>query len=278
MKTRALHPAAGVTVIELIVGIVIALFVLGSLMGVFISESRLFGEWESQRTARDAIRSATHVLTTDLRRVETTGGIEAASSTSLTLRIPIGMGIVCASTLASTTMSLLPADSVMMATAALSGQAWRTPDGYTYQATTGVSSASAAACTAVSITTLTGGRVVMVTPGAGPAVLPGTPILLYQRVRYEFVPASGGTVLTRRLLSSAAGAEVLVKNFVSSGTSFRFYVGTSASAQANPPADLTTIRGIDLALEGQGEYAAPGDPVTSTSMSQPVFFRNPPGS
>ena len=277
MKTRAQHPAAGVTVIELIVGIVIALFVLASLLGVFISESRLFGEWESQRTARDAVRSATHVLAADLRRIETTGGIEAANSTSLTLRIPISIGVVCASTAASTTISLLPADSVMMATAAMSGQAWRTNTGYTYQATTGIAGVGAAACAAVNITTLAGGRVVQVTPGAGVAVVAGTPIMLYQRVRYEFVPGTDGTVLTRRLLSSGAGAEVLVENFVTSGTSFRFYVGTSATAQTSAPADLSTIRGIDLALEGMGEYAQPGDPLTSTSVAQPVFFRNPPG-
>jgi Tfp pilus assembly protein PilW len=277
MKNRALHPAAGVTVIELIVGIVIALFVLASLLGVFISESRLFGEWESQRTARDAVRSATHVLAADLRRIETTGGIEAANSTSLTLRIPISIGVVCASSAASTTISLLPADSVMMATAALSGQAWRTNTGYTYQATTGIAGAGVGACTAVNITTLTGGRVVQVTPGAGVTVVAGTPIMLYQRVRYEFVPGTDGTVLTRRLLSSGAAAEVLVENFVTSGTSFRFYVGTSATAQTSAPADLSTIRGIDLALEGMGEYAQPGEPLTSSAVAQPVFFRNPPG-
>jgi hypothetical protein len=54
-------------------------------------------------------------------------------------------------------------------------------------------------------------------------------------------------------------------------------VGTSATAQTSAPADLSTIRGIDLALEGMGEYAQPGEPLTSSAVAQPVFFRNPPG-
>lgn len=276
MKMEARMRRAGVTVIELIVGMVIALFVLASLTGVFIGESRLFGEWESTRTARDAVRSAAQVLTTDLRRIETSAGVEAASATSMTLRIPIAIGVVCTSSAVSTTMSLLPTDSVMTATAALSGQAWRTLTGYSYLATTTLSGGPAANCTGVNITTLTGGRVVTVTPGAGATVTAGTPIFLYQRVQYQFVTGANSTVLTRRLLSSGAAAEVLVENFVNSGTSFRFYVGTNANPQTNPPADLTTLRGIEIGLQAQGTYHQAGQAVPGQSISQPVFFRNPP--
>jgi hypothetical protein len=255
---------------------VVALLLLGALLGVFLGESRLFGQWESQRTARDVARSAAHVLSVDLRRLEATGGVEAASPSSITLRVPFAIGIVCASSVGSTTASLLPTDSVMLADAKPSGQAWRTSTGYGYASLTSIVAGSAAVCTGVNITTVTGGRVVAISPGAGAAVAAGTPLFLYQRVVYDFVSDAAGTVLRRRQLSGAESEEVLVETLVTSGTRFRFFVGSSQVAEDAPPADLSALRGFELALEGQGEYARPGAPVPSSELAQAVFFRNPP--
>jgi hypothetical protein len=267
---------AGFTVVELIVGAAVASMLLAALLGVFIGESRLFGQWESERLARDVVRTATQALSADLRRIEATGGVEAASDSSITLRVPYSMGVVCASSVASTTASLLPTDSVMLATAAPSGKAWRTSTGYGYAGLTSLAAGSAATCTGVNITTPTGGRVVAITPGAGATVTAGTPIFLYQRVVYEFQAAPDGTVLTRRQLNGGGGTEVLVETFVASGTRFRFFVGSSDVAQDAVPADLSTLRGFELALEGQGEYRRPGEAVPNAELAQGVFFRNPP--
>jgi Tfp pilus assembly protein PilW len=276
MKPRRLGNESGVTLVELLVGLVVASIIMVGLLRMFIGESRLFGQWESQRTARDVARGASQVLSADLRRLEATGGVEAASASSITLRVPFSMGLVCASSAGSTTASLLPADSVMRTDAAPSGQAWRTPTGYSYAGLTSVAAGAAATCTAANITTVTGGRVVAITPGAGAGVTAGTPLFLYQRVVYEFGSAASGTALTRRQLSGAGGEEFLVETLVTSGTRFRFFVGTSDVAQDSPPADLTTLRGFELVLEGQGEYARPGEALPSAELSQPVFFRNAP--
>jgi hypothetical protein len=265
------------TFLELLVGMTIASFIMAGLLGLFVSESRLFGDWESRRTARDVVRGASQLLSADLRRLEATGGVEAVSPSAITIRSPFAMGIVCASTAASTTASLLPTDSVMYESAAPSGYAWRTSTGYAYQTSlTSLTEGSAALCTAANITTLPGGSVVAVAPGAGATVRAGTPLLLYQRVTYEFASGADGSVLTRRLLSGGGAKEAVAETFVSSGTRFRFFVGSSDVAQDSVPADLSTIRGIELVLEGKGTYATPGGSVPSNELSQRVFFRNPP--
>jgi hypothetical protein len=255
---------------------VVASLILGGLLGVFLGESRLFGEWESRRTARDVTRSASQVLSADLRRLEATGGVEAASASSITLRVPFAMGLVCASSVGSTTASFLPTDSVMLADAAPSGQAWRTSSGYGYANLSSVTAGGTADCTAADIATVAGGRVATITPGAGATVEAGTPLFLYQRVVYQFVSGADGSVLTRRQLSGAGDEEVLVEALSTSGTRFRFFVGSSAVAQDDPPADLSTLRGFELALEGMGAYARPGAAVPSAELAQAVFFKNAP--
>jgi Tfp pilus assembly protein PilW len=275
MSTRT-GQRAGMTLVELTIGLVVAMTLLAGMTGLFISESRLFGNWEAQRTARDVVRSAAQVLAADIRRLDPTGGIEAATDSSLILRVPITMGLVCSSTVGATVVSLPPTDSVTFATAAIDGQAWRTNTGYTYLAATTTSSPGAADCTAAGISTITGGRVLSVSPGAGTGVRSGTVLLLYQRVQYRFVTGSQGMSLTRRTLAGGGTTETIVETLVPDDTRFRFYVGASATAQDAPPADLTTLRGIELALEGKGEYHQAGAESPASRIAQGVFFRNSP--
>jgi hypothetical protein len=95
-------------------------------------------------------------------------------------------------------------------------------------------------------------------------------------VQYQFQAITGGTRLTRRLLDGAGVTENVAQTFVPAGTRFRFFVGSSAVAQDAVPADLTTLRGIELAMEGKGEYGQPGEVSPSSELFQPIFFRNPP--
>jgi hypothetical protein len=263
------------TLVELIVAVVIGSIIMAGLTGLFINQTRLFSVWESERTSRDVVRSATEVLVGDLRRLEATGGVEAVSAESLTLRIPFAMGLVCSSSAGATVVSLLPTDSVMYASATPSGYAWRTANGYTYVSSiTSLTDGSEGTCTAASISTITGARVISLAPGAGAAVPAGTPVFLYQRVQYAFESQSGGSVLTRTVLGGEAKEEVVVETLVTSGTRFRFYVDPDEDPVDTVPSALSTITGFDLGLEGRGNYPRLDGSVASTELDQAVFFRN----
>jgi hypothetical protein len=131
-------------------------------------------------------------------------------------------------------------------------------------------------CTGVSITTLSGGRVVRVSHGAGPAPTVGAAVFLYQRVLYAFTPVSGGSILTRTALSSGSPAEPVVEFFNDAATSFRFFTSFVGAALAAPPADLTTIVGVELALEGKGGRPRVDGSIAASTIAQAVFFKNRP--
>jgi hypothetical protein len=130
------------------------------------------------------------------------------------------------------------------------------------------------------VTTVPKGKVVLVSP-----VLPvnaglGTPVFLYARVRYEFkastaVPGKLGLYRTTIAANGAENAEELVAPFANTA-SWKFYTLTGGSvAQTNAPADLATIRGLELHLDGISENRAPGMIAEETApFTTAVFFKN----
>src|SRR5262249_14707283 len=115
----------GFTLAEVIVAMVILAIIGTSLVRLLMSQSRFFEKQNASREARVVSRAALNLLLSELRMVETTAGVVAASSTSLTLRVPYAFGIVCGTSGAVTTISMLPVDSVMNAEPGFSGYAWR---------------------------------------------------------------------------------------------------------------------------------------------------------
>ena len=56
---------------------------------------------------------------------------------------------------------------------------------------------------------------------------------------------------------------------------FRFFVGSSLTAQDNPPGNLSTIRGIELDMTGMSERAPSGGTVKQKApFITAVFFKN----
>lgn len=267
----------GMTLVEMLIGLVVGGIMLGALVGLFINQSQLTGDQASRRAARDVVRSASRILSSDIRRLESLGGVEHASPDSVTLRVPFAAGLVCASSgggSPSTTLSLLPTDSVRYATAEVSGLAWRSQAGdYSYVPTTGVAAGAASTCSSASISTLSGGRVVDLSAGSG-AIPEGAPAFVYERIRYAFTDTGSGLSLVRTLVESG-DEEVLVTNFGDAGTRFRFFVGASTSAQDAPPSDLGDLTGLELVLEGRGDRPRVSDGTVATESSTvPVFFKN----
>ncbi|HEV8356216.1 MAG TPA: prepilin-type N-terminal cleavage/methylation domain-containing protein [Gemmatimonadales bacterium] len=272
---------AGVTLIELLVSLVISVIVAAALVRLIMGDMRSAEDREAWRTARLAARSGLTVLTSDLRIVETSGGLEAAAAggRDLSVGVPYAFGALCATDGSTSTVSLLPTDSAMFAQPGHSGFAWRddATGGYAYVGggshTTG---AAATPCTGAGITVLSGGQVVTVTGAIPAARPPGTIVFLYRRIRYELKASTampGQTALWRTLLTSGRTEEIAAP--FDAGARFRFYVGTGTTAQATVPSPLSGVSGLELAFDGRSDRTPRGSSGPRVvQFSSSVFFQN----
>ena len=276
----------GFTLIELLVGMVLFAIVGALFTKLLTVQGKFYDRQGMGNAARNVSRASLNRVVSDFRMIEATGGVVAASPTSLTIRIPFAIGVMCGNGFGGTVLTLLPVDSTTYAQAPFVGYAWRNFNNGTYSyvenpATKTESDAlMIAVCTAQNVTTVPKGKVVLVTP-----VLPvnaglGTPVFLYARVRYEFkastaVPGKLGLYRTTIAANGAENAEELVAPFANTA-SWKFYTLTGGSvAQTNAPADLATIRGLELHLDGISENRAPGMIAEETApFTTAVFFKN----
>jgi len=281
MKRRsAVRPRVGMGIPELIVGLVVMGIIGIAAVKTFLTQTRLADMQHKRRLARSVSRTPINPLMSELRMVENAGGVAAASAasgaSSITVRVPIAMGLVCGQVGAATVLSMTPTDSTVLAGTALSGYAYRETNGtYTYtEGAVTVTSAGGATCAAAGITTLPGGRVVTVTPFGG-AVTVGRPAFLYQRVMYSFAPSAmlpGRVGLWRTLEASGTTEEVAAPFDATS--SFRFYRNANDTSDvAVPP--LSQITGVELVLIGASEKPRFGKSVPEVApLRTAAFFVN----
>lgn len=271
----------GFTLTELMVGLVIMGIIGGALTKLLISQSRFYDQQTQTRRARFLSRTGVNAVLSDLRMTEATGGVVAASRTSITLRVPYALGIVCASTAAQATVALFPVDSTVYATSGFSGHAWRDTLGvYTYADASVLGAGATATCTGANVTVLPGGRAVTVAPGlpvAVPAVVAvGTPVLLYQRLRYEFKASAGlpGQVGLWRTVVATGVTDELVAPFDTTAV-FRFLVAGSTTAQDAVPNPLNNLRGLELHFDALSDRAPAGSlKRKSAQLVTTVYFNN----
>ncbi len=241
-------------------------------------QTRFFNRQGAQREARSIARAPVNLLASELRMVETGGGVVAASATSLDLLVPYAAGLLCLTSSGVTTASLLPVDSLTYANAVFAGSAWRDPAGgaYTYATTAATLGAGLTGnCTTAQITTLPGGRVITVSPALPPGATQGTVVLLLQRVRYDFAASAalpGRWALWRTNVTSGAREEIAAPYDASAR--FRFYASAD-TAQSAVPLPLSSIRGIELLLAGASENTPRGrtSPAVAPLVTA-IFFRN----
>jgi prepilin-type N-terminal cleavage/methylation domain-containing protein len=291
----------GFTLVELLLSLVVTAIVGAALVRMVLSQARFMDQQEAWRGARSVSRGGINRLLSDLRVVEATGGLEAAAAggQDFTIRVPYAFGIMCSTTGASTTLSILPVDSAMFAAPGFSGFAWRSAAGaYTYQ-TAGVSLTNPGTtvnCTAavpVTIHPLTlgalpsingspAGKVVNV-GGAVPLVAAGGPpvgsiFFLFRRVRYEFKASTalpGRTGLYRTMLSGGTTEEIATP--FAATARVNFYLLNAVAAQAAVPGTLPNVRGLELKLDGMSERTPGGSTAPKTaSVTTSVFFENRP--
>lgn len=270
---------AGFTLPELLAALVMTAILGAAAMRLFLTQSRFFDQHVKQQSSRAVSRAAVNGVLSDLRMVEAPNGVVAASTSSITLRVPYAIGVMCATNGTSyTTVAFMPVDSLTWATAALSGYAWRGSSGtYTLQ-TSGVSTStgSSGTCTGASITPVTGARILNVVPALPAAATAGTPLYLYQTIRYEFAASttySGRIGLWRTLVTSGATEEVAAPFDATAG--FEFYDLTAGGSASTTVPTLANIRGIELVFNGQSEKPRFGKTTPETTKHRTaVFFMN----
>jgi len=272
----------GLSVAELLIGMVILGIVGMALTKVLSSQARYFDHQKTSNLARSVSRGPLNRVVSDLRMVEAAGGVIAASPTAVEMRVPYAIGVVCGANPGNnhTHVSLLPVDSAMYAGPGYSGYAWRGGNGeyhYTEESST-QEVGNLNVCNSFQIKTLTGegARIIMISPKLDTAATYGTPVLLYRKIRYEFAPSvsvPGTTGLFRTRMTDNFTEELSAP--YDGAARFRFYAGSSIVAQDSPPSDLSTMRGIEMNMTGLSERTPTGEAQKKRApFVTAVFFKN----
>lgn len=282
------------TLVEILVAVTILGIIGAGLVRMILTQARFTEKQMASRNARTVSRNAMNIMLTDLRMVQDNGGLIAASRESVTVRVPITFGLLCASAGGVSTVSLLPVDSAMTALGYYGGWAvrdsvselYRYTDAATIIPFPSMSAGLAATCTATpspAITPITyrgrTGRIVQLTDPPVGLPNPGWPVFVYHTITYAFAPSTalpGRIGLFRKIRTGASDykTDEIIAPF-DTAAKFRFHVLNEDTAQTGVPADLSTVRGLQLYLAG----SSPGTPRESKRPAQQalvtgVFFKN----
>jgi len=289
MRNSTLRARRGFTLIELLVGVVLFAIIGTLCTRLLTTQGRFFDRQGMGNAARNVSRASLNRVISDFRMIEATGGVVAATSTSLTLRIPFAIGVMCDTQGGVTQITLLPVDSTTyanatsVATGGVYGYAWRNfqTGAYSYVENPATEAPGLpAVCLAKNVTTVTNGKVVQVTPVLPAGAGLGTPVFLYQKIRYEFkastaIPGKIGLYRTVIAPNGGLSSEELVAPFANTASWKFFTVNGGSVAQAAPPAALSDIRGLELHLDGTSESIAATKSVPeNATFTTAVFFKN----
>jgi prepilin-type N-terminal cleavage/methylation domain-containing protein len=292
----------GFTLVELLLSLIVSAIIGTALVRMVLTQGQFMDQQEAWRQARTVSRSGINRLLSDLRAVENGSsanaahaGLEAAvaGGQDFTVKVPYAFGVLCGNAGTVYTVSLLPVDATMYSETGHSGFALRNKAGvYTYYPSNAPTGQTPALClnglydSIHTLPTLNGspaGTIVNVVK-SGMAILPapdrGSIVFFYRRVRYEFkastaMPGRIGLWRTR-LNAGGTNTEELAAPFDATAR-VNFYVGNNATPQAAVPADLTTVRGLELVLNGASDRTPSGSAAPKTAnIRTSVFFENRP--
>ena len=281
----------GFTLAEILIAVVILGIIGAALVRLLISQSRFTELQMSKRNARTVSRNAMNIMLTDLRMVQDSGGLRAAANDYVTARVPIAFGLFCGTNGGNYSVSLLPVDSAMTALGKYGGWAYRDPaqEVYVYKdastpiAFNSLTTGSAGTCTGAGISQVTvagrTGRVVQFNEApSGGAPTDGVPVMVYQIVTYRFdnsTAFSGRRGLFRIVADGTPGGmrDEIIAPF-DTAAKFRFYVLNEDTAQTAVPADLRSVRGLQLYLAGSSPRVPQGGDFAQAALVTGVFFKN----
>jgi len=281
----------GFTLVEIVITLTILGVIGAALVKLILIQTRFSQTQMALRSARTVSRSAMNIMLTDFRMVQDKGGLIAADSKSVTVRIPVAFGLVC-STSGGTTISLVPSDSAMSAMGVYAGFAVRdsATGEYSYRdaslptAFGTLAAGLSATCTGAGISSVTyngkSSRVVTLVDSPGGPSNVGWPAFIYQQVTYKFDASTSfpGRVGLWRLVKTNDPTKPVADEIIApfdSTAKFRFYVLNADNAQDAVPASLNDVRGLELVLAGSSnEPLAANAQAKQATMVTGVFFKN----
>src|SRR5512134_3922192 len=92
-RRRRTTARRGMSLPELLIALVVLGIIGAASVRLLISQTTFYDVQLKKRAARAVSRASVNMMLSDLRMVESTGGVEAASATSVTLRVPYVMGM-----------------------------------------------------------------------------------------------------------------------------------------------------------------------------------------
>jgi prepilin-type N-terminal cleavage/methylation domain-containing protein len=253
----------GFTLAELLIATVVMGILGVALTRILINDSRFVSKVEAMMNARQASRAAMNTMAVEFQMVSQ-GGLIAASRTRVRARVPYAFGILCGLRRSNRYAVLVPTDSIMYAGATADGIAWRNDTGgYTYMSAGGVRLAGGRErrrCTDEGIRVDLPNSQFIRMSITNDTLNAGDVFYLYQDIRYRFstsVEVPGRLGLWRR--QSGGIWEEQIAPF-DPASAFRFYVVGGDTSEIAPPADLTTVTGLEMVLVGASEVTPQGSP------------------
>ena len=294
------------TLIEILTSLAILGIIGLAFVRIILSQARFTEGQMANRNARTVSRNAMNILLTDIRMVQDDGGLVSASADSVTVRVPVAFGLLCANAAGLATMQLLPVDSAMTSMGQYAGWAYRDSASGRFQYQPAVTPvpfnsltvpANTTACTDSTVSlgvqkpgilpmtytvggTTRSSKVVQVNdPITTATPNPGWPIFLFQQITYQFGNSSaypGRRGLYRKVRQS--GTTPIVDEIIApfdASARFRFYTLNADAAQDyTSTLDLSTVRGLELVLAGSSPRAEQGKSNAQQALVTGVFFKN----
>jgi prepilin-type N-terminal cleavage/methylation domain-containing protein len=294
MRTQSTGPTRrrpGVTLVEMVVGLVILGIVGGALVKLLMIQGRFAESQESYRNSRSVTRDAYNVMMTDLRMVQDTLAIRAANRDSIMVRVPYVYGIICAHSSGTTTASMVPVDSALYAMATYGGVAWDSAGVFQFRPTTGTvptysdpticldSSATGAKVDSIVFRDsasgkVRGGRTMSLNPTL-PNAKTGDPVFLWQEITYAFGSSTAypGLRGLYRKVTNGPRDEIIAP--FDTSAKFKFYVLNNDTSQLAAPANLNQIKGLDLILNARSPTIPAGSKTPKLSKTRTaVYFKD----
>jgi prepilin-type N-terminal cleavage/methylation domain-containing protein len=256
MDLRMHRRRRGFTLAELMVVIVLGSVVAAALYQVLIYQQRLYTQERSATDRHDALRLANPVLSADLRDASASeGDLVATSPDSLSLRSPVGFGIVCAVDSGGGKLGLFNIQGRM---GELEGDSLLIyhPNGWLVrERETESEEASSLNCPyssgpAVELVVRVGGLLTGIPAGA--------PVRAFHRYTYSLEENRDDWWLTR---SDGSRTEILVGPFTGDGTGLKFaYFDAVGQSTTNP----ARVARLELTFVAESEPYERLDTLTST--------------